>query len=725
MADGKLPRELIEKLGEKFVIQGYLGNGGGGVVLKAQDRNNGRDVAIKVLRSTLKSDARKLLEVGVLATLDNEHLPRVYLYDEACGYSYMVMEYIRGKTLRMMMAEGHVFSAEETLSIAKQLAGAVGYLHEQTNQIIHGDIKPDNIIMDSDGKIVLIDLNISGIREDDEDIARTFGFTSGFSAPEQAEAVRNIKASMALKKNFESVPGTEVTVTGTDHLMLNADATGGDPGTVPPEDLEIRLDRGIPIDSRSDVYSIGATLYYIYFGSCYEGQAFEDDDTGLGRGFGHILQHALEDDPDMRFYDACEMEEALSRVHLSDREYKVSNILFNLGRIFLLLLTVTGVLLIIYGVPMVEREKQADYNSCLDRMGMARDAGDRLSFISPYEDALELFPHRAEAYCQYASFLYESGDYAGAVEYINKDALTVSSLSPEEYVAELYYVLGNSYYELQDYPNAVIALSEAVDRFDDRPEYYADLAHAYMGCGDTEKASDIVEQAEANGAVNGDLLFLKGQIQISLERYRAAFDAFNECIDSTGDTSLKMRAYVEGSRALTYLGPGFYEENAAFLETGLATIPAPDNALLLEQLAQISIDAYDNSGEDDCRVRAQNALLTIIAQGGDNEVTYSSLAVLYEQGGEFDRVSEILEQMRTRYPESYMTYKRLAFFEADMQSQVPEQERNYGRFEEYYDEAERLFALNREGRENDPEMNTLRELHMRLADGGWLSGEEG
>ena len=329
---------------------------------------------------------------------------------------------------------------------------------------------------------------------------------------------------------------------------------------------------------------------------------------------------------------------------------------------------------------------------------MARDAGDRLSFITPYEDALELFPHRAEAYCQYASFMYESGDYAGAVDYINKEALTVSSLSPEEYVAELYYVLGNSYYELEDYPNAVIALNEAVD---------------------------IVEQAEANGAVNGDLLFLKGQILISLERYRAAFDAFNECIDSTGDTSLKMRAYVEGSRALTYLGPGFYEENAAFLETGLSTIPAPDNTLMLEQLAQISIDAYDNSGDDACRVRAQNALLTIIAQGGDSEVTYSSLAVLYEQGGEFDRVSETLEQMRTRYPESYMTYKRLAFFEADMQSQVPEQERNYGRFEEYYDEAERLFALNREGRENDPEMNTLRELHMRLADGGWLSGEEG
>ncbi|MBO4636822.1 MAG: protein kinase [Clostridiales bacterium] len=715
MAGENVPKELLYKLNEKFEIEGYLGSGGGGVVLKAKDRNIGRDVAIKVIKSTIKSEERKKTEARILAELKNDHLPSVYLYDEAYGYSYMVMEYIRGKNLKKLLSSGHIFSAEETLDIAKQLCDVVSYLHDRPNPIIHGDIKPENIILNPDGRISLIDFNISGISEDG--VARTYGFTSGFSAPEQAYAVRNIKASMALKKNL--YPPTELITGETDIMLPKAEVTGNASKTT-GTGSEIKLDRGIAIDTRSDVYSIGATLYYIYFGRHYEGEYLTEEDTELGKGFSMILERSLDEDPERRFHDATEMKEALSKVYMSDKEYRVSNIVYNVARILLLITTVAGVLLVIYGFPAVEREKQTEYNSCLDRMGLARDAADRISFMSPYEEALGIFPQRAEAYCQYASLLYEMNDYAGAVSYINKEALTVGSLEPDEYVAELYYILGNSCYETGDYTGAANALSQAVDLYDGRPEYYVDLAYAYIACGDTNKAREVVENAEEYGIGNDKLFLLKGEILVSEERYRAAYDAFNECIEATSDDATRMRAYVEGSRALTYLGSGFYEENAAFLSEGLENVSSENHGLILEQLAQISIDNYSQTGDDASRQRAIGALSSIIDSGWDTDLTYSNLAVLYQQGGDYEQLRGVLDRMRTEYPDSYMTYKRLAFYEADIQSQLEEEARDYTAFVEYCDRAEELYAGIRESRENDTEMNSLRDLRSRLSDGGWF-----
>ena len=85
-----------------------------------------------------------------------------------------------------MLKRGYKFSSKEVYKYAKLLLQAVDHLHSQKIPIIHGDIKPDNIMITPDGNLCLIDFNISGVSDNGR--AYTTGFTRGYGAPDQERA---------------------------------------------------------------------------------------------------------------------------------------------------------------------------------------------------------------------------------------------------------------------------------------------------------------------------------------------------------------------------------------------------------------------------------------------------------------------------------------------------------------------------------------------------------
>lgn len=210
-------------------IPGYdvlceLGHGGMGVVFKAFSQNLKCEVAIKVLDLALAADPlvrERFLqaEVYTAALLNHPGIVRVIATGTVDGVPYAVMDYVEGRTLAQMVKEDGPLPVEVARHIAAKVACALQYLHER--KIPHRDIKPQNIMVSNNGDVKILDLGLARVTER--------------SAP-----------------TGRSGPGVNLTelgaILGTIRYMAPEQSTS-------PR-----------VDSRADIYALGATLYYLLTG---------------------------------------------------------------------------------------------------------------------------------------------------------------------------------------------------------------------------------------------------------------------------------------------------------------------------------------------------------------------------------------------------------------------------------------------------------------------------
>ena len=150
-------------IAERYMIVSSLGEGGMADVYLAIDTILNREVAIKVLRGELSKDPVTLLrfqrEANAVSKLNHPNVVDVYDVGEFEGRHYIVMEYIRGRTLKQLILHRGALHKEEAVNIMIQLTSAVQHAHE--NNIIHRDIKPQNILVKDDGTVKITDFGIA------------------------------------------------------------------------------------------------------------------------------------------------------------------------------------------------------------------------------------------------------------------------------------------------------------------------------------------------------------------------------------------------------------------------------------------------------------------------------------------------------------------------------------------------------------------------------------
>ncbi len=200
---------------EGYEIEGKIGHGGMGVVYRARQKSLDRVVAIKVLSSSLARDrrfiGRFLREARAVAKLNHENIIVGIDVGKSGGVYYFVMEYVEGETVHEILRREKRLPERRALEIARQIALALG--HAAENGLVHRDVKPDNIMMAKDGVAKLCDLGLA-------------------------------------KSILE------------DPRLTQSGATHGTPHYMSPEQA-----RGsASIDIRSDIYSLGATLYHMLVG---------------------------------------------------------------------------------------------------------------------------------------------------------------------------------------------------------------------------------------------------------------------------------------------------------------------------------------------------------------------------------------------------------------------------------------------------------------------------
>ena len=176
-------------LGRRYEILQLLGEGGMGAVYRARDREVNRMVALKVIRPELAGDSAILdrfkQELVLSHQVTHKNVVRIYDLGDADGIKFITMEYIEGQDLRSLIVQQKIFPPAEAVEIMRQVCRALEAAHAVG--VIHRDLKPQNIMRDKQGRVVVMDFGLARLLDSHDGMTQTGAIvgTMEYMSPEQ------------------------------------------------------------------------------------------------------------------------------------------------------------------------------------------------------------------------------------------------------------------------------------------------------------------------------------------------------------------------------------------------------------------------------------------------------------------------------------------------------------------------------------------------------------
>ena len=667
---------VIQNFSDTYEILDKLGEGAGGIVYKAYHKRLRQEVVIKQHRRSAVSLTGSRREADILKNLHHSYLPQVLDFFEIDGDVYTVMSYVPGKSFAQLLAEGYRFTPKELIRWGMQICSALNYLHSQNPPVIHCDIKPANIMLTPRGDICLIDFNISFYLGD----TAVLGYTNGYTSPEQ-------------------------------YIMALSHESGQNEAG------------DVHIDERTDIYSVGATLYHLAVGQKVGDYRERINAEYLaqftGDSFAQVIERALRIDPAQRYQSAYDMFRALENIPKKDRRYLRLLHRQTAVRVALVVFLAGFIVLGGYGISRIKSERVDAYNGLVEEQISLIEAGDYEGQEQVFEEASELLPSSLESYYQNAYSLYKQEKFEDCISFIDYDICQNEQLDlVQARMADVYYLRADSYFRLEQYEEAADAYEDVFRMGTRHTEYYRDYAITLAYAGDEEEAQKVLQEAIDYGLTEDSVYYAKGEIENALGRQDAALQEFKECISITDDMEMKTRAYLMMSDI--YKEKGSDASRRDVLLEARKELPAEEQLQVLERLASADIELADTTGKKEYREEAIEVLTQIIDQGWGTFDTADTLAIQYEKQGEIEQARKTVDQMLETYGEDYRIYMRYAFLEIDTQELKENAQRDYSQFAEYYEKAEELYHEQVKDNNTDAQMQLLEDVYGQVKEGGWL-----
>ena len=192
-SDSLLPLASTGVLGGRYEILGFIGMGGMGAVYRARDVALSEIVALKMLRPIFAADQASLLqflqEVRLARRVTHRNVARTYDFGEADGHRFLTMELVEGQTLGALIDASRKLPIARTIEIALAICDGVAAAHDAG--VLHRDLKPDNVAIAGDGRVVVMDFGIASGLGESKERGLVVG-TPGYMSPEQAEGISDL-----------------------------------------------------------------------------------------------------------------------------------------------------------------------------------------------------------------------------------------------------------------------------------------------------------------------------------------------------------------------------------------------------------------------------------------------------------------------------------------------------------------------------------------------------
>ena len=647
-----------------YTILEEIGKGGGGTVYKAYHNRLQEIVVLKKINDSWRALNSKRQEVDILKKLNHSYLPHVIDFLESDEGVFTVLNFIEGKSFQELLNEGRHFSKAELIKWAKQLCSALDYLHSQKVPVIHGDIKPSNIMLTSEGNICLIDFNISFFM----DRNTVLGYSRGYTSPEQFWAF----SSRRKRENSRYV-----------------------------------------INQKSDIYSIGATLYHLATGNVRADYNHGIDlnrlESAVGIPFSAVIAKATSINAADRFESAADMLDAIEKITENDERYRklINRQYIKTGACFAAALIC--LLMSAAGFMLMQDERYDKYDSLVKEQKLLISEGNYDKSVEKLNEATKLIPKEIEARYWQADSLYQQGKYEESIEYINdyilnEDKVKKAGESRRKSVVDVYVLKGLDYIELENGAAAVKEFTNAQNAGKLSGNNYRDYAIALAYDEMYDEAEKMLSKAESMGENKAGTAYTRGEIEFARSNYNDALKKFRYCIENTEDSYMQMRAYIMEDKI--YRKSGNLSGSRSVLQQAVNQLPEQNQYAILERLAQTNIDLkyYDD---------AKDCMRKIINNSWATWQDYDTLAYLYYMTDDLTSMTSPLEAMKN------MDFR--AKYRIDMWYALAAiKEKNYSLAEKYYLNAENAYQGYERGNITDNDMETLRNEYRQLLEGGWL-----
>lgn len=622
--------KLGQIVDERYEILKEIDRGGMSIVYLASDNRLKKSVALKDIRKNNKIDSRVLLnclkaEVNLLKGLDHPNLPNVYDIIEGDDHIYVIMDYIEGESLKKKIEREKVISPEEVIDYAIQLSSVLDYLHTRKgNPIIYRDMKPDNIMLTPEGRIKLIDFGIS-IKSDEESSSLSFA-TNLYASPEQL-----------LRKRT---------------------------------------------DGRTDIYSLGVTLYYLVTGINKKVNPslppIRTINPSLPEGLERIISKCIQENPEDR-YESCEkLLYDLENIEKLTADYK-KNVVKRIApflistTLFIASLSVTLV-----GLNGIKSTNLDNYKAILNEASSNLVDGNNSKAIELLDKAItEVDSSRAEAYVNLLDIYINMGNTKEGIakieSYINDKYGRVDKNN------EVLFKLGMTYLDNNNYPSALKYFQKVDKKRIPDVKYYRTLATSMSNMNiDYEQFSAELEGFEAfvdtlpndeKKIINYNSLAniygsYKGQIVNANDKIIDIINKADKVLENLEDNQLEIKYEVEFCQKLAqaYHSKGSNSED--------------------KQQGK----AYFNTAVD-----LYNELLDLEVKNTENILI--KIGDIYYETQEYQSAIEYYNNTIKKYPESIKAYSKIINLLLDVE-QAKTEGRSYDLIKNYYNSVSAISGAN-------------------------------
>lgn len=676
--------------------------GGMGDLFRAHKKGLDVEVVIKRIKRKYIGRLDQQNEANILKGLKHQYLPRIYdVIPGEDGCLYTIMDYIPGVDLQQYVKQNGRVPQPLAHRWACQLCEVVAYLHAQTPPILHCDIKPHNIMITGQGDICLIDFNTSLVFQGDDTVV---GVTKGYAAPEQYLAAPTgavgQPAAPTVSPTAATVMAAPTEYAAPAPLSSAPSAAPSNPlvrrSSQPSFSAAVTASAGAygPLSVRTDVYAIGATMYYMVTAATPERSLDPVTDVtahrpAISRTMVSIIRRAMSKQQKNRFASAG---------------------------------------LTLYGANLLRGER---INNYLEQVaeGRAQDEdGQYAAADATLRAAVDTMPRRVEGYTALATVFYHRGDYQSAVD-LAEGALTSEMLDPAKDTAadgEFYYILANCYYELGQYAESVTAYQKAIRRDDTNARYYRGLAMAQAKTGDESAAIATLNTAQALTLGNADRDGVLAELYALQGDTAQAWTMYRQVLDAETDNNALSRAYLAAAQLYTSGGvvqTDHLAEVIPLLEEAAQRLPTGYTLAHRQLLATAygeAAAAWPDTAADSLQ-KGIAVLQQIEADGQGGLTTGLSLYAMQHKAGDDTAAEATLLNLQQAYPSDYRPDMELAFLYADMQSKKDTAARDYTAVAACYETAKQKYQQAAANGANDMSMTELENLMAQLRTAGWLN----